>query len=137
MRRKSYSRIRWIIILIGIFILCRVSAQFENVKLKQLSIEQGLPGVTIQTIIQDSKGIMWFGIESVGLCKFNGHDFIVYKNIPHDSTSISNNFASALCEDDEGFIWVGTRSGLNKFDRNTGTFIRYFHIPWRYKFYLS
>ncbi len=43
-----------------------------------------------------------------------------------DSTSISDNFISALFEDDENYIWVGTTNGyLNKFNRKTETFTRY------------
>ncbi len=99
------------------------------VTLRQISIDQGLPGVSLQCIYQDSKGLMWFGVESVGLCKFDGQDFTSYENLPEDSTSISNNFPIRIIEDKTGIIWVGTLNGLNKFDRKTGTFERYFHDP--------
>lgn len=129
MRKVKRGRFWLFILLFNTFVLNTTFAQFSNIRLKQISIEQGLPGVTIQTMMQDSKGILWFGIESVGLCKFDGHDFTVFNNIPGDTTSISNNFTSALCEDEEGYIWVGTRSGLNRFDRNSGRFTRFMHIP--------
>ncbi|MBN1180771.1 MAG: response regulator [Bacteroidales bacterium] len=118
---------KWFISLWISFISVISFSQVEIISLRQLSIDQGLPGVTVQDIYQDNKGIMWFGIESVGLCKYDGHNFKVYQNIPEDTTSISNNYASALCEDHEGFIWVGTRNGLNKFDRRNGRFTRYMH----------
>jgi signal transduction histidine kinase/ligand-binding sensor domain-containing protein/CheY-like chemotaxis protein len=97
----------------------------NNYNLKQLSIEQKLPGVSVQGIMQDHFGIMWFGIESVGLCKFDGQEFTVFENHPNDSTTISNNFAKSIFEDSQGTIWVGTTGGLNKFDRETGKFTRY------------
>ena len=40
--------------------------------------------------MKDSKGFMWFGTES-GLNKYDGYEFVIYKNNPFDSTSISNN----------------------------------------------
>ncbi len=99
----------------------------DPVILRQISIEQRLPGVSLQCIYQDSKGIMWFGLESVGLCKFDGQDYTIYENKANDSTSISNNFASSIKEDNSGSIWVGTLNGLNEFNREKGTFTRYFH----------
>ena len=35
----------------------------------------------------------------------------------------------AILEDREGVIWIGTLGGLNRFDRETGTFTRYQHDP--------
>jgi ligand-binding sensor domain-containing protein/signal transduction histidine kinase/BarA-like signal transduction histidine kinase len=100
------------------------------VTLKQISIEEGLPGVSLQCIFQDSRGLMWFGIESLGLCKFDGQDYVIYENLPEDSSSISNNFPTKIIEDKTGIIWIGTLNGLNKLDRKNGTFRRYFHDPY-------
>jgi ligand-binding sensor domain-containing protein len=67
--------------------------------------------------------------------------FIHYKNIPDDSTSLSYNEVVAIYEDREGTIWIGTGSvygadqnnfeagGLNKLDKETGTFRRFKHNP--------
>ncbi|MCH9028513.1 MAG: hypothetical protein IH819_02635 [Bacteroidetes bacterium] len=40
--------------------------------------------------MKDSRGFMWFGTKS-GLNKYDGYEFVIYKNKPFDSTSISNN----------------------------------------------
>lgn len=106
-----------------------VISQDERSTFKQLSISQGLPGVTVQRILQDRFGIMWFGIESYGLCRYDGHSFIVYKNRINDPTSISNDFVTSFCEDSTGNLWIGTRSGLNYFNRKEERFIRYLHDP--------
>jgi signal transduction histidine kinase/CheY-like chemotaxis protein/ligand-binding sensor domain-containing protein len=34
---------------------------------------------------------------------------------------------TSLVEDRDGNIWIGTQIGLNKYDRNTGTYTHYFH----------
>lgn len=63
-----------------------------------------------------------------------------FKHFSHkegDSTSLSCNTIRVLYEDRQGTIWIGTgfafdevaEGGLNRFDRNTGTFTRYFHEP--------
>lgn len=77
-------------------------------------------------MMQDQLGYLWFGTID-GLNRYDGYEFKVYVNESEDSTSISDNFISALYEDDEGYIWVGTVNGyLNRFDRKTDVFKRYF-----------
>ncbi|MCW9065509.1 MAG: hypothetical protein OQJ78_04370, partial [Ignavibacteriaceae bacterium] len=79
--------------------------------------------------MKDSKGFMWFGTQS-GLNKYDGYEFVIYKNNPFDSTSISNNQIFSTFEDHKGNIWIGTAGGgLNKFSRETETFKHYLHDP--------
>ena len=79
--------------------------------------------------MKDSKGFMWFGTES-GLNKYDGYEFVIYKNNPFDSTAISNNLINSTFEDGEGLIWIGTGGGgLNKFNRETEGFTHYRHNP--------
>ena len=40
---------------------------------------------------------MWFGTKS-GLNKYDGYEFVIYKNKPFDSTSISNNQIQSTLE---------------------------------------
>ena len=95
----------------------------------QLSLEQRLPGASVHSVFQDHKGLMWFAIESVGLCKFDGENYTVYERSLNDSNSISNSFPLCIVEDKDGNIWVGTTEGLNKYDRERGIWHRYFHDP--------
>ncbi|HZW02804.1 MAG TPA: two-component regulator propeller domain-containing protein, partial [Anaerolineaceae bacterium] len=46
--------------------------------------------------------------------------------IPH---SLSNNTVTALLETTRGELWVGTASGLNRFDPESGDFTRFLHDP--------
>ncbi|MBN2213202.1 MAG: response regulator [Bacteroidales bacterium] len=117
------------LLLISLINISTASTVSNPIVLKQISIEQGLPGVSLQCIFQDSKGLMWFGIESVGLCRYDGHDFMIFENLADDSSSISNNFPTKIIEDKTGIIWAGTLNGLNKLNRLEGTFKRYFHDP--------
>ncbi len=88
-------------------------------------MEAGLSQSTVNCMIQDRKGFLWFGTAN-GLNRYDGYSFNVYLNDPADSTSISDNGILSLYEDKNGFIWIGTVSGvLNKFDRRKGTFTRY------------
>ena len=55
--------------------------------------------------------------------------FFLYEHDMHDSTTISNNFVTSIYEDTKGNLWVGTRFGLNYFNRENDRFIHYYHNP--------
>ena len=97
----------------------------NNYKFNHISIDQRLPGTSVHCILQDKKGIMWLGVESVGLCSYDGKSFKVYSGISSDSMSLSDNFPLCIAEDSAGVLWIGTTNGLNKFDRGKGVFERY------------
>ncbi|MDH5474632.1 MAG: ATP-binding protein [Cyclobacteriaceae bacterium] len=84
--------------------------------------KNGLSQGTINCIIQDKYGYMWFGTQD-GLNKFDGTNFTVFKNDIDDPNSISDNYITDIAEDSEGNLWVGTRSGgINRYDINSGIF---------------
>ena len=81
------------------------------------------------SILKDRFGFMWFGCQ-IALVKYDGSEFTYYRNIPFDSTSISNNWIWNMVEDENGNFWIGTNGGgLNHFDRFTERFSVYQHDP--------
>ncbi len=107
-----------------------ISAQVRDIQFEHLTVEDGLSSNTIFSIIQDSRGFLWIGTYD-GLNRYDGYEFKVYKNVPEDSTSISDNMIRALHEDKYGDIWIGCGwgGGLNKYFRETEKFVRYLHDP--------
>ncbi|GAO29783.1 two-component system sensor histidine kinase/response regulator, hybrid [Geofilum rubicundum JCM 15548] len=85
------------------------------------------PGESVQCIYEDRLGILWLGVESTGLVKYDGKTYTVYKNNPEDSTSITSNYPVKIIEDTDGFLWVATHNGLNRFDRHEGVFKRFLY----------
>jgi len=84
--------------------------------------------------LQDNKGFIWFGTEK-GLNRYDGYKVTVYKSDPNNPSSLSDNHILTLYETShfiEGitktFLWIGTRTGLNRFDPLTQKFTLYnFH----------
>lgn len=100
-----------------------------NLKFEKLSIEHGLSQSTINAIIQDNDGFLWFGTQS-GLNKYDGSKFTIFVHDDSDSASISENWITSICQDKYGNIWVGTLGGgLNKLDVHTEEFIHFIHDP--------
>ena len=103
--------------------LFSIAQKFE---FEQFSLKDGLSQATVNDVFQDSRGYLWFGTDD-GLNKFDGYQFTIFRNIPNDSLSISDNTINAITEDNKGNIWVGTNLGLNKFDQKTNQFSRFFY----------
>ena len=56
-----------------------------------LTIEDGLSQSTVNCIYQDRRGFMWFGTQD-GLNRYDGYNFKVYRHLPSDSTTLSDNY---------------------------------------------
>src|SRR5215831_1782102 len=87
----------------------------------RFSVDQGLSQSTVQAILQDRRGFIWFGTEE-GLNCYDGYSFVVFKNDPTDPKSLPDSKISALHEDRQGRLWVGTWKGLSLFDYRAETF---------------
>ena len=119
---------------LGLFLLLLpmqegVSQDLSNYRFSHISTDDGLSQSTINDILQDSRGFLWFATDD-GLNRYDGYNFEVFKNIPGDSTSLSSNITTGLIEDFEGNIWVATNGGgLNRFDRKKERFERFRYNP--------
>jgi ligand-binding sensor domain-containing protein/signal transduction histidine kinase len=106
-----------------------LQAQTGMLKFDQLSLEQGLSQSTVNAIVQDGLGFLWFGTQD-GLNRYDGYTFTVFKQTPADSNTLSDNGVWSLCRDRSGDIWIGTtRGGLNRYHCIRGTFTHYAHDP--------
>ncbi len=114
-------------ILFFAILFSNVQAQEMSIRFEQITTQDGLSQSTINDILQDSRGFLWFATED-GLNRYDGYEFKVYRTDPYDPYSISSNQISSILEDKDGAIWVGTKGGgLNKFDREQDRFLRFVH----------
>jgi signal transduction histidine kinase/ligand-binding sensor domain-containing protein/DNA-binding response OmpR family regulator len=106
-----------------------IPAQSEIIQFDHFNLDDGLSQYTVYCIIQDSKGFLWFGTAD-GLNRYDGYKFKIFRNDPVDSTSLSANRIYSLYEDSYQNLWIGTYGGgLNKFNRETESFLHYKNIP--------
>ncbi len=78
------------------------------------------------TIYQDKKGLLWLA-GTYGLDKFNPETEKVtrYRHDPSNPDSLIENSVSSIFESGSGAFWLGTPGGLEKFDRQSGTFAHF------------
>jgi len=113
-------------------LLCFISvAQQSNIKFRHLTIKDGLSQSDVLTILQDNKGVMWFGTQD-GLNSYNGFDFEVFSHDLSDTNSISNNFIRHAIQDNNGLIWLATETGVNVFNRASYAFKPIFKTKQKY-----
>ncbi|PKL23072.1 MAG: hypothetical protein CVV47_16310 [Spirochaetae bacterium HGW-Spirochaetae-3] len=89
-----------------------------------LSLKEGLPNASVSGIVQDRQGFIWFATQG-GLCRYDGSEFKSYENEPFNEASISGDLVQTLYLDDEDRLWLGTYSGLNRFEPATDSFSHY------------
>jgi ligand-binding sensor domain-containing protein len=83
-----------------------LKAQPEPIQFQHFTEKDGLSHRTINCLLQDRRGFMWFGTPE-GLNRFDGYSFRKFKHRSGDSTSLISNIINCLYEDRSGYIWVG------------------------------
>ena len=88
----------------------------DELHFDHLQVEDGLSQGVVLSVLQDSRGFMWFGTYD-GLNRYDGYRFTVWRSDPDDIRSLSSSVVTALAEDSTGRIWIGTAGGgLNMYD---------------------
>lgn len=83
---------------------------------RSITMDDGLPSNAVRSVVQGSKGYMWFGTDN-GLCRFDGYDVKTYYN---PFTTVDQ-FVSALTACEEGLL-VGCNNGAYLFCNATDQF---------------
>ena len=103
----------------------KIYAQQYTTIFKHLTIDDGLSQNSINCIYQDKNGFMWIGTQD-GLNRYDGYNFIQYRNERSNDKSISNNYIWNLYEDESNVLWIATfGGGLNSLNLRTGEINRF------------
>ncbi|MBD3224096.1 MAG: hypothetical protein GF313_05165, partial [Caldithrix sp.] len=106
---------------------CIVNSSFSNIplnpKFEHLTVTDGLSSMNVISIYQDYLGFLWIGTE-IGLNKYDGYDIQNYVRKVGDKFSLSHNTITAITEDADSILWIGTGyNGINKFNRDSEDFL--------------
>lgn len=99
---------------------CHSSVHASNYYFTRIDGEKGLSQNNVKSIIQDSYGFMWFGSKNK-LNRYDGTSIKVYDCFDKILNKRNNNI-SALFEDTNRLLWVGTDKGIYIFDPILETF---------------
>lgn len=102
------------------------SDEFIPLKFKRLDVDRGLPDQTVNHIMQDRKGFIWFGTTS-GISRFDGREYLNFRRNIHQPDSLSSNAVNRIFHDRDDTIWVATADGLNALNPDHKGFRHFFH----------
>ena len=103
------------------FCSCSVGlAQYDKLSFEAMTTKQGLSDNSVTSIAQDREGFMWFGT-AVGLNKYNGYSFSVFRASPQKmANTLQNDVIWDLHEDRTGRLWISTLGdGLYQINKQT------------------
>src|SRR5262245_61383238 len=107
-RIHDFRRIAWSLAFV---LLLSIPASSELLPIKTYTTADGLAHNTVNRIVRDSRGFLWFCTEE-GLARFDGYTFTNYgtnEGMPHATVN-------DLLETREGDYWVATGAGLVRFN---------------------
>jgi signal transduction histidine kinase/ligand-binding sensor domain-containing protein len=112
MPRREGSGLRiWIPALLAGALALSAAARAERLPIRVYTVDDGLAGDEINTILQDSRGYLWIGTDS-GLSRFDGSRFAGYD----PRQGLPSPHVTTLLETASGGLLVGTTSGLARLD---------------------
>ena len=79
-----------ILLTITCCVMTVVAGVIPDMKFKRIDTREGLSNSTVNTIIRDSRGYMWFGT-GYGLNRYDGYRMRTFFSYDKDTTSLRNN----------------------------------------------
>lgn len=110
------------LVFVGLLIgnLWSLSAQ-QTVYFKSYTTQEGLPAGTITGLWDDPKGFLWLLSEN-GLSRFDGNEFIEYRNNPSDPSSLPSSTVISGHSDASGNTFFITSRAIASYSYRTETF---------------
>ncbi len=102
-------------------LLCAAAIMCHAQSTHLFNTDHDLSSSLVNQLYQNRDGMMWVSTED-GLNRYDGNKFIIYRNIPGDSTSLCNNFVKSVFEDADGRLFVCTRRGLQRYYPESDSF---------------
>ncbi len=98
---------RWLLVAA---LLLGPAAAADRLPVRAYGIEDGLAGDSVNAVLQDSRGYLWFATTD-GVSRFDGQRFTSYGL----ADGLPQAWAEAVLEGRDGIYWVATRRGLARF----------------------
>ncbi|MEO5626551.1 MAG: two-component regulator propeller domain-containing protein, partial [Dokdonella sp.] len=122
LRRRLCRRLFVLLAALLLPLLVHGAAVRRDFYFRAIGAEQGLAQNTVYAFMQDRAGFIWLATGN-GLQQFNGYDFTTYEYSGDRPDRPPEGPASALAEDADGNLWIGTTAfGLVRRSRASGVF---------------
>ncbi|KPL15961.1 MAG: hypothetical protein AMS26_06275 [Bacteroides sp. SM23_62] len=90
-----------------------------NINMKYLDVDQGMNSSYVLSILEDSRGNLWFGSWGGGVSMYNGESFTHFTR----KEGLSDHRIQSILEDSHGNLWFGTfLGGVSKYNGEVFTY---------------
>ncbi|HXL56343.1 MAG TPA: hypothetical protein VN958_08810, partial [Chitinophagaceae bacterium] len=80
------------------------------------SFKDGLPRGEVTDFVQTDDGFVWFSVTRLGLVRFDGYRFRIFKTIEEDTTSLPNDHFFWIAKSHKKGLWLASPYGIIWFD---------------------
>ncbi|MFD2940165.1 hybrid sensor histidine kinase/response regulator transcription factor [Flavobacterium notoginsengisoli] len=98
----------------------------EKYNIGYIGIKNGLANNAVTSVYKDKRGLMWFGTYD-GISRYDGYNFLNFRNEPNDSNSLNNNRVVSICGT-KNEIWIGTKGGISVYNYLNNHFSRKYYL---------
>jgi ligand-binding sensor domain-containing protein len=85
---------------------------FDGETFKSYVFKEEMAENLVNAIGQDFNNNLWLATDGAGVAKFNGKSFEYFT----EANGIVHNYVRAVCVDDKGMVWFGTKNGICFYD---------------------
>ncbi|MDO7172512.1 two-component regulator propeller domain-containing protein [Mariniflexile sp. AS56] len=105
--------------ILALFYISISNAQFiedqSEFNFNTITTAEGLSQNTVNTILKDKSGFLWFGTDD-GLNRYDSYDIKIINIRDSNSKVSTGNKVFDLYEDNENILWIGTDDGLKSYN---------------------
>ncbi len=85
---------------------------FDGEKFTSYPFKDDMAENIVNSIAQDLNGDLWIATDGSGICRLKGGRFDYFT----EENGINNNNVRAICVDNSGLVWFGTKNGICYYD---------------------
>ncbi len=86
---------------------------------RSFGYKDGLPRGVVNDFVQTDDGFIWLAILKLGLVRFDGYHFKIFKPIIGDTSSLPDDYIFQIVKSHRNGLWIASASGIIWFDLAT------------------
>jgi ligand-binding sensor domain-containing protein len=89
---------------------------------RSFGVKDGLPRGPVTAFVQSDDGYVWFSIQKLGLVRFDGYHFKIFKSLAGDTASLPDDYIFGIAKSHKNGLWLASAYGIIWFDLKTYKF---------------
>ena len=85
----------------------------DSYVMEYLGLQDGLPSLNVNAIVQDQQGLIWIGSFETGLVRYDGIHFKVFNHTLESTPRLSNHLVLDVISDHKGRLWIAHHFGVD------------------------